>query len=165
LEHVTLQSLISCHRYRRYTEHRRMEFPYHRHLPGRHEPRVGPSVRLPAPGIRPRSATSYTIGMLSRAMSCPESGERLWGATLRVLHCLSVHRHLGLRYCASDSTPAHGFSDSDWAVKHSTTGFTFQYANATISWGSKKQTSVASTRCCHDARKNIRGGPYDRRNE
>ena len=28
-------------------------------------------------------------------------------------------------------------------MKHSTTGFTFQYANAVISWGSKKQTSVA----------------------
>ena len=36
---------------------------------------------------------------------------------------------------------------SDWAVKHSTTGFTFQYANASISWGSKKQTSVALSSC------------------
>ena len=78
-------------------------------------------------------------------MSCPD--ERMWGAALRVLHYLSVHRHLGLRYMRSDSTPTHGFSDSDWAVKHSTTGFTFQYANATISWGSKKQTSVVLSSC------------------
>ena len=33
-------------------------------------------------------------------------------------------------------------------MKHSTTGFTFQYANATIfSLGSKKQTSVALSSC------------------
>ena len=92
-----------------------------------------------------RPDIAYTIGMLCRVMSCPD--ERMWGAALRVLHYLSVHRHLGLRYMRSDSTPTHGFSDSDWAVKHSTTGFTFQYANATISWGSKKQTSVALSSC------------------
>ena len=34
-----------------------------------------------------------------------------------------------------------------WAVEHSTTGFTFQYASASISWGSKKQTSVALFSC------------------
>ena len=83
--------------------------------------------------------------MLFRAaMSCPDMVE-LWGVALRTLHYLSVHRELGLRYCASDSTPAHGYSASDWVVKHSTTGFTFQYACASpsISWGSKKQPSVA----------------------
>ena len=57
-----------------------------------------------------RPDIAYTIGMLCRAMSCQY--ERLWGVALRTLHYLSVHRHLGLHYCASDSTPTHGFSDS-----------------------------------------------------
>jgi hypothetical protein len=38
-------------------------------------------------------------------------------------------------------------SDSDWAVRHSTTGFVFAYALAAISWGSKKQDSVALSSC------------------
>ena len=34
-------------------------------------------------------------------------------------------------------------TDSDWAVKHSTSGFVFVLSHAAVSWGSKKQTSVA----------------------
>ena len=34
-------------------------------------------------------------------------------------------------------------TDSDWAVKHSTSGFVFIYNSAAITWGSKEQTSVA----------------------
>ena len=40
-----------------------------------------------------------------------------------------------------------GFSDSDWAVKHSTSGHTFSLGSATISWASKKQPSVALSSC------------------
>ena len=41
----------------------------------------------------------------------------------------------------------HGFTDSDWDVKHSTSGFVFTLHRAAISWGSKKQTSVALSSC------------------
>ena len=34
-------------------------------------------------------------------------------------------------------------SDSDWATKHSTSGHVFVYQNAAISWGSKKQATIA----------------------
>ena len=37
--------------------------------------------------------------------------------------------------------------DSDWAVKHSTTGYVFRMARAAVSWGSKKQVSVALSSC------------------
>ena len=40
-----------------------------------------------------------------------------------------------------------GFSDSDWGVKHSTSGHTFHLGSATISWASKKQPSVALSSC------------------
>ena len=40
-------------------------------------------------------------------------------------------------------------SDSDWGVKHSTSGwvFNFMLSQAAISWGSKKQVSVALSSC------------------
>ena len=38
-------------------------------------------------------------------------------------------------------------TDSDWAVKHSTSGFVFMLNTAAIYWGSKKQTSVALSFC------------------
>ena len=52
---------------------------------------------------------------------------------------------------ASSSTasarPLHGYSDSDWATKHSTSGWVFILNQAAISWGSKKQKSVALSSC------------------
>ena len=40
-----------------------------------------------------------------------------------------------------------GYSDSDWAVRHSTTGFVFNYCSAAISWTSKKQPTIALSSC------------------
>ena len=37
--------------------------------------------------------------------------------------------------------------DSDWAVRHSTSGWVFSFCRAAISWGSKKQKSVALSSC------------------
>ena len=60
---------------------------------------------------------------------------------------LSQNRHIGLRYEATAKTKLEGFSDSDWAVRHSTSGYTFHHGSATISWLSKKQPSVALSSC------------------
>ena len=67
-------------------------------------------------------------------------------AALRVLYYLHHHRHVGLRYGAS-VLDLSGMSDSDWAIRHSTTGFVFNYSLAAISWGSKKQNSIALSSC------------------
>ena len=64
----------------------------------------------------------------------------------RVLCYLLATRHLGLRYTA-DQEDVHGFTDSDWGVERSTSGQVFQYCQAAISWGSKRQTSVALSSC------------------
>jgi hypothetical protein len=42
---------------------------------------------------------------------------------------------------------AYGMSDADWAVRHSTSGQVFIFNQAAISWGSKKQKSVALSSC------------------
>ena len=70
----------------------------------------------------------------------------LYAAALRVLFYLHHHRHVGLRYEA-DSREMSGMSDSDWAVKHSTTGYIFNYSTAAISWSSKKQATIALSSC------------------
>jgi len=38
-------------------------------------------------------------------------------------------------------------SDSDWAVKHSTSGYIFTNNQAAVSWSRKRQTSVALSSC------------------
>ena len=67
-------------------------------------------------------------------------------AAQRVLRYLYRTRDLGLRYERSD-TPLHGYSDSDWGVRHSTSGWVFMLNQAAVHWGSKKQKSVALSSC------------------
>ena len=67
-------------------------------------------------------------------------------AAERVLIYLARHRDVGLRY-AADERPMSGMSDSDWGVRHSTSGWVFTYSAAAISWGSKRQLSVALSSC------------------
>ena len=91
-----------------------------------------------------RPDIAFSTGLLCRAMGRPTP--ELYLAALRVLGYLHRNRNIGLRYVASDQS-LEGFSDSDWAVKHSTSGFTFHLGSATVSWSSKKQTTVALSSC------------------
>eukprot|EP00965_Chrysotila_dentata_P096931 3203607-Pleurochrysis_carterae.AAC.1 len=59
---------------------------------------------------------------------------------------LSHHRSIGLRFEKSQQ-PFEGFSDSDWATRHSTSGYVFMYNQAAISWSSEKQPSVTLSSC------------------
>ena len=77
-------------------------------------------------------------------------------AAHRVLAYLYLTRHLGLRYEAArapydeNGLPVCGMSDSDWGVKHSTTGWLGVHVVAgqpTVSWSSNKQDSVALSSC------------------
>ena len=67
-------------------------------------------------------------------------------AAQRVLMYLYRTRELGLRY-ECDRSNIYGMTDSDWAVKHSTSGYVFKFCQAAISWSSKKQTTVALSSC------------------
>ena len=66
-----------------------------------------------------RPDVAFAVAMLCRAMSRPTP--ELYDAALRVLGYLYRTKHLGLRYSA-DAKPLSGQSDSDWGVKHSTSG-------------------------------------------
>eukprot|EP00965_Chrysotila_dentata_P164434 5429220-Pleurochrysis_carterae.AAC.1 len=60
---------------------------------------------------------------------------------------LYLHRTVGLRYVMLQHDDMHGFADSDWATRHSTSGYVFIYGQAAISWASKKQPTVALSSC------------------
>ena len=70
----------------------------------------------------------------------------LFDAGLRVVAYLSHHKYIGLRY-EKDQKPLSGMADADWAVKHSTSGYVFSMSKAAISWGSKKQPTIALSSC------------------
>ena len=91
-----------------------------------------------------RPDISLAVGLLCRAMSKPTP--ELQAAAVRVVWYLQRHRDVGLTY-QHGSKALSGMSDSDWAVRHSTGGFVFNYCQAAVSWSSKKQPSVALSSC------------------
>ena len=91
-----------------------------------------------------RPDVAYAVAMLARAMGRPTP--ELYAQALRVLYYLEHHKHVGLRY-QPEAAPLSGMSDSDWAVKHSFSGMCFKYMSAAVSWGSKKQATVALSSC------------------
>ena len=94
--------------------------------------------------VNTRPDVAFAVSLLCRAMGRPTV--ELYEAALRVLFYLHHHRHVGLRYEADEAELA-GQADSDWAVKHSTTGYVFNYSVAAISWASKKQATIALSSC------------------
>ena len=91
-----------------------------------------------------RPDIAYAMGMLCRAMSRPTS--TLYKAALRVLYYLSRHADIGLYY-ESDPSAICAYSDSDLGTQKSTTGWDIRWQKATISFGSKKQPTIATSSC------------------
>ena len=91
-----------------------------------------------------RPDIAFAVGYLCRAMAKPTP--ELHDAALRVLEYLYRTRDIGLRY-AHRPGPVDGYSDSDWATRHSTSGHVFTWNQAAISWGSRKQGSIALSSC------------------
>ena len=91
-----------------------------------------------------RPDIAFAVGVLCRAMSRPTP--ILHKAALRVLYYLARHADIGLHYEA-DPSAIIAYSDSDLGTKHSTTGWDIRWQKATISFGSKKQVSVATSSC------------------
>ena len=83
---------------------------------------------------------------LDVAVQCTELAPRGPKGKQRVLGYLHFHKDLGLRYSPGDST-LRAFSDSDWAVRHSTSGWVVLFQKAAVAFGSKKQKSVALSSC------------------
>jgi hypothetical protein len=70
-----------------------------------------------------------------------------WIAAKHVLRYIRGTINYDLRYTASSDIHLHGFTDSDWAGsaedRKSTSGMCFILGSTMISWGSRKQNSIA----------------------
>jgi hypothetical protein len=93
-------------------------------------------------GTRPD--LSYAVGALSQYSSKP--GKEHWRAVKWTLRYLKGSIGYRLQY-RRNGGPLQGYSDADWAGnlddRRSTTGYVFLLGGASISWGSKKQPTVA----------------------
>ena len=85
---------------------------------------------------------AFTIGILARCLTFPTA--EMNEAANRCLAFLARHPDDGLTYNAS-SRPRdlHAYSDSNWSVGHSTSGWVVMYCGAAIGYGSKRQQSIA----------------------
>ena len=89
-----------------------------------------------------RCDAAYGIGMLTRCLTFPTPAMDRHAD--RCLVYLAQNSEYGITYDGNATeTQLHGFSDSDWCVGHSTTGFAVCFAGAAIGYGSRRQHSVA----------------------
>ena len=90
-----------------------------------------------------RPDIAYATGMLCRAMTKPTP--ELFAAAERVLLYLERTKDLGLTFKSGDvsAIALEGMSDSDWAVRRSTSGYVFSISGGAVSWKSTKQSSVS----------------------
>ena len=94
-----------------------------------------------------RPDISAAVGVLSQFMSNPNTTH--WTGVKRILRYLRGTTHYGLVYDGNQNNELYGYSDADWAgdlnTRRSTSGYVFRFGNATISWRSKKQATVAKS--------------------
>ena len=85
---------------------------------------------------------AFTIGVLARCLTFPTP--EMDAAAVRCLVYLARNSELGVTYDANSANAGlHGYSDSNWTVGHSTSGWAILYAGAVIGYGSKRQQSIA----------------------
>lgn len=87
----------------------------------------------------------FAVNKLSQYSNNP--GSEHWLGVKRIMRYLQGTKNFKLCYVREDSKEITGFCDADWASdpldRRSCTGYTFLFQNASISWNSCKQQTVA----------------------
>jgi hypothetical protein len=95
--------------------------------------------------VNSRPEFCFVINTLSQFQVEPRHEQ--WTTAKHVLRYICGTLNYGLTYTASSDIQLHGFTDSDWAGsaedRKSTPRMCFSLGFAKISWGSRKQKSVA----------------------
>ena len=85
---------------------------------------------------------ALAIGILARCLTFPTKD--MDAAADRCLVFLANHPNEGITYDKASARPElHAYSDSNWTVGHSTSGWAILYGGAVIGYGSKRQQSIA----------------------
>lgn len=98
--------------------------------------------------ITVRPDISYSVGVLSKYMSCPTMSH--WLAAKGVLRYLAGTPSVGITYSSgSGGGDLVGWCDADFAgdldTRKSTTGYVFTISGGAVSWSSKRQPTVATS--------------------
>jgi hypothetical protein len=95
--------------------------------------------------VNTRPDICFVVNTLSQFQVEPRHEH--WIVAKHVLIYIRGTLNYGLRYTSSSDIQLHGFTDSDWAGsvedKRSTSRMCFSVGSAMISWGNRKQKSVA----------------------
>lgn len=98
---------------------------------------------------RTRPYIEFSVVRLARYQENPTAA--LWTAVKRIFHYMSTTCTIGITCTPSNSSPLHGYSDSDWAgcpaTRRSTSGYLFMLSGGAVSWRSKQQSLVAAFSC------------------
>ena len=94
-------------------------------------------------GTRPD--ITFTVGHMAKF--CAKPTQQHWTGVKRIMRYVKGTVHYGILYTKQSSQECVGYSDADWAGdvndRRSTSGYVFQISGGSISWKSRKQTSVA----------------------
>ena len=89
-----------------------------------------------------RADCAYAIGMCTRCLNCPT--EEMDQEADRCLIYMAQTSTYGPHFSAQSKNPElHAYSDSDWQIGCSTSGWCIFYAGAVVSYGSKRQNCIA----------------------
>ena len=91
-----------------------------------------------------RPDIAYVVSQLCKCMHKPTP--ELIAEIDHLLSYLARTADLGLTY-SCEQARLSGFADASWEVKHSTSGWLVKWQSAAISWGSRKQKSIALSSC------------------
>jgi len=90
-----------------------------------------------------RIDVAFVVGILARCLTFPVKA--LTAYAERTLVYLGQHASDGLTYdgTVTGADVLVGYSDSNWSVAHSTSGYTIELANASVCYSSKRQHCIA----------------------
>jgi hypothetical protein len=91
-----------------------------------------------------RCDIAFAVHQLCKCLQKPTPA--LIRETDHVLSYLARNADVGLTY-SPDSSSLHGFADASWEVRQSTSGWVVLWQRAALTWGSRKQKSIALSSC------------------
>ena len=98
-------------------------------------------------GFRP----DLVFSIVKLSQHCQNPSKNHWTAVKSLLRQVSGTHDFGILFDGTQSTEIPGFSEADWAgcktTRNSTSGADFLIAGGAVSWRSKKQTCVATSKC------------------
>ena len=94
-----------------------------------------------------RPDLAYAVHQHCRALSRPIPTPELMSELKIAFAYLNQQPSLGLTFEAGRRHELSAFSDSDWAIKNSTSGWVIFWQHAPLVWGSRKQNCVALSSC------------------